>query len=98
MAMSHAQDPVVVALGGCWHRPLCPGARLAVPADTVLPSQIPEGYNFRKYQRQTKKNWGGIAAVAFYCLALVLYFFVRVTKTTIVNSTAVRAYTQIPHP
>lgn len=52
-----------------------------VPADTVLPSQIPEGYNFRKYDRKTKKNWGGIAAVSFYCLALVLYFFVRVTKT-----------------
>ena len=52
-----------------------------VPADTVLPSQIPEGYNFRKYDRKTKKNWGGIAAVAFYCLSLVLYFFVRVTKT-----------------
>lgn len=52
-----------------------------VPADTVLPSQIPEGYNFRKYDRKTKKNWGGIAAVAFYCLSLILYFFVRVTKT-----------------
>lgn len=52
-----------------------------VPADTVLPSQIPEGYNFRKYDRKTKKNWGGIAAVTFYCLSLVLYFFVRVTKT-----------------
>ena len=52
-----------------------------VPADTVLPSQIPEGYNFRKYDRKTKKNWGGIACVTFYCLALVLYFFVRVTKT-----------------
>lgn len=52
-----------------------------VPADTVLPSQIPEGYSFRKYERRTKKNWGGIAAVAFYCLSLVLYFFVRVTKT-----------------
>jgi len=52
-----------------------------VPADTVLPSQIPEGYNFRKYDRKTKKNWGGIAAVTFYCLSLILYFFVRVTKT-----------------
>ena len=52
-----------------------------VPADTVLPSQIPEGYNFRKYDRKTKKNWGGIAAVSFYCLSLILYFFVRVTKT-----------------
>ena len=52
-----------------------------VPADTVLPSEIPEGYSFRKYDRKTKKNWGGIAAVTFYCLSLVLYFFVRVTKT-----------------
>ena len=52
-----------------------------VPVDTVLPSEIPEGYNFRKYDRKTKKNWGGIAAVTFYCLSLVLYFFVRVTKT-----------------
>ena len=52
-----------------------------VPADTVLPSAIPEGYNFRHYDRQTKKNWGGIAAVSFYTLALIVYFFVRVTKT-----------------
>ena len=52
-----------------------------MPADTTLPSQIPEGAPFHKYDRQTKKNWGGIACVSFYCLALIVYFFVRVTKT-----------------
>ena len=52
-----------------------------VPADTVLPSAIPEGYTFHKYDRKTKKNWGGIAVVSFYSLALIVYFFVRVTKT-----------------
>ncbi len=54
----------------------------AEAAAAVLPSAVPRGDpGFRFYQRQRRLNWPGCAVVALYCLALVFYVYVRVTRT-----------------
>ena len=48
----------------------------------VLPSTVARGdAGFRFYQRQRRINWAGSAVVALFCLALVFYVYVRVTRT-----------------
>jgi len=54
----------------------------AEAAAAVLPSAVPRGDpGFRFYQRQRRLNWPGCAVVGLYCLALVFYVYVRVTRT-----------------
>ena len=48
----------------------------------VLPSTVARGdASFRFYRRQRRINWAGSAVVALFCLALVFYVYVRVTRT-----------------
>ena len=48
----------------------------------MLPSAVAPGDpNFRFYQRQRRVNWAGCGVVALFCLALVFYVYVRVTRT-----------------
>ena len=48
----------------------------------VLPSAVAPGdAGFRFYRRQRCPNWPGCGVVALFCLALVFYVYVRVTRT-----------------
>lgn len=48
----------------------------------MRPSAVAPGDpNFRFYQRQRRVNWAGCGVVALFCLALVFYVYVRVTRT-----------------
>ena len=48
----------------------------------VLPSTVARGdASFRFYRHQRRVNWAGSAVVALFCLALVFYVYVRVTRT-----------------
>ncbi|CAL8466081.1 g5617 [Coccomyxa elongata] len=48
----------------------------------VLPDEVPAGNTtFRRYRQQTRMNWVGSAVMLVYCIALVFYLWVRITKT-----------------